>query len=195
MLFRSIFLGTNDISSSITEVFEDNLIYMVPRNIGLQNNLNAKTGRLSLNTSLGVNHAYPQNSQVRSFNSSTESDGSLSTVSQDGFSKWSRVCYNGSAGLDYDFNNYHNISSTIKINRFSNGGPGSSAILTNGYPSTNIRDMDMGFNNLDWNIDYRKTSKKEGEEFSVSAQLTTGRNTSDYSNRTVFLVSLKPSTA
>ncbi|WGQ09204.1 TonB-dependent receptor [Pedobacter gandavensis] len=31
---------TNDISSSITEVFEDNLIYMVPRNIGLQNNLN-----------------------------------------------------------------------------------------------------------------------------------------------------------
>lgn len=149
-------------------------------------NLNAKTGRLSLNTSLGVNHAYPQNSQVRSFNSSTESDGSLSTVSQDGFSKWSRVGYNGSAGLDYDFNNYHNISSTIKINRFSNGGPGSSAILTNGYPSTNIRDMDMGFNNLDWNIDYRKTSKKEGEEFSVSAQLTTGRNTSDYNNRTVF---------
>lgn len=149
-------------------------------------NLNAKTGRLSLNTSLGVNHAYPQNSQVRSLNSSTRPDGSLSTVSQDGFSKWSRVGYNGSAGLDYDFNNYHNISSTVKINRFSNGGPGSSAILTNGYPSTNIRDMDMGFNNLDWNIDYRKTSKKEGEEFSVSAQLTTGRNTSDYSNRTVF---------
>lgn len=149
-------------------------------------NLNAKTGRLSLNTSLGVNHAYPQNSQVRSLNSSIKPDGSLSTVSQDGFSKWSRVGYNGSAGLDYDFNNYHNISSTVKINRFSNGGPGSSAILTNGYPSTNIRDMDMGFNNLDWNIDYRKTSKKEGEEFSVSAQLTTGRNTSDYNNRTVF---------
>ncbi|MCX2451064.1 outer membrane beta-barrel family protein [Pedobacter sp. PLR] len=149
-------------------------------------NLNAKTGRLSLTGSLGVNHAYPQNSLVRSFNKSVLSDGSLSTVSQDGYSKWSRVGYNGSVGVDYDFNNYHNISSNVKINRFSNGGPGSSNVLTNGFPSVNIRDMDMGFNNLDWNIDYRKTSKKEGEEFSVSAQLTTGRNTSDYSNRTIF---------
>ncbi|MBC8987697.1 TonB-dependent receptor [Pedobacter sp. N36a] len=155
-------------------------------------NLNAKTGRLSLNTSLGVNHAYAQNSQVRSLNSFTLPDGSLSTVSQDGFSKWSRIGYNGSAGIDYDFNNYHNISSTVKINRFSNGGPGSSAILRNGVPSTNIRDMDMGFNNLDWNIDYRKTSKKEGEEFSVSAQLTTGRNTSDYTNRIIYEQAVTP---
>ncbi|WP_316751025.1 outer membrane beta-barrel family protein [Pedobacter gandavensis] len=149
-------------------------------------NLNAKTGRLSLTGSLGVNHAYPQNSLVRSFNQSVASDGSINTTSQEGYSKWSRLGYNGSVGLDYDFNNYHNISSNVKINRFSNGGPGSSNVLTNGFPSLNIRDMDMGFNNLDWNIDYRKTSKKEGEEFSVSAQLTTGRNTSDFSNRIIF---------
>ncbi|WP_316821697.1 TonB-dependent receptor domain-containing protein [Pedobacter gandavensis] len=149
-------------------------------------NLNAKTGRLSVTTSLGVNHAYPQNSLVKSFNSSVGSDGTLSTVSQDGYSKWSRIGYNGSAGLDYDFNNYHNISTNLKINRFSNGGPGRSNVLTNGFPSINIRDMDMGFNNLDWNIDYRKTSKKEGEEFSISAQLTAGRNTSDFMNKIVF---------
>ncbi|WP_316843035.1 outer membrane beta-barrel protein [Pedobacter gandavensis] len=31
---------TTDISSSITEVLQDNIIHMVPRNIGLQNNLN-----------------------------------------------------------------------------------------------------------------------------------------------------------
>lgn len=149
-------------------------------------NLNAKTGRLSLTGSLGVNHAYPQNSLVRSFNQSVSEDGSVRTTSQEGYSKWSRIGYNGSVGLDYDFNNYHNISSNVKINRFSNGGPGSSNVLSDGFPSVNIRDMDMGFNNLDWNIDYRKTSKKEGEEFSVSAQLTTGRNTSDFSNRIIF---------
>ena len=40
---------TTDISSSITEVLEDNIIYMVPRNIGLQNNLNLTvTQQLSL---------------------------------------------------------------------------------------------------------------------------------------------------
>lgn len=147
-------------------------------------NINAKTGRLGVTGSLGVNHAYPQNSKVNSLNTSLI-NGVPSSVSQNGFSKWSRVGYNGSGGLDYDFNNYNSISTNIKVNRFSNGGPGSSDVLTNGFPSKNIRDMDMGFNNLDWSVDYRKTTKKEGEEFSVSAQLSAGRNTSDFSNRTI----------
>ncbi|WP_073229674.1 TonB-dependent receptor domain-containing protein [Pedobacter caeni] len=149
-------------------------------------NLNAKTGRLSLTGSLGVNHAYPQNSKVLSSNILRDNTGKiLSSVLQNGFSKWSRVGYNGSAGLDYDFNNYHNISTNVKINRFSNGGPGESAVQIDTLLLKNIRDMDMGFNNIDWSVDYRKTSKKEGEEFSVSAQLSAGRNTSDFSNRTI----------
>jgi ferric enterobactin receptor len=144
-------------------------------------NLNVKTGRLAVTTNLGVNHAYPQSSRIDNFNSSTI-NGATNTVSQSGFSKWSRVGYNGSAGLDYDLNGYNNFSTNVKFNSFSNGGPGSSDILVNQVLSRNIRDMDMGFNNVDWTADYRKTTKKEGEEFSVSAQLTAGRNTSDFSN-------------
>lgn len=147
-------------------------------------NLNAKSGRLSLTTNLGLNHAYPQKSRVISDNSSVN-NGVTNTVLQDGYSNWSRLGYNGSAGLDYDFNNYNNFSTNVKFNRFSNGGPGSSNVLINGDPSQNIRDMDMTFNNVDWSVDYRKTSKKEGEEFSVSAQLSAGRNSSDFSNRLI----------
>jgi ferric enterobactin receptor len=143
-----------------------------------------KTGRLAVTTSLGVNHAYPQNSNVVVFNSSTL-NGVTNTVNQNGFSKWSRVGYNGSAGLDYDLNGYNNFTTNVKLNSFSNGGPGSSDIYVNQDFSKNIRDMDMGFKNMDWTMDYRKTSKLEGEEFSVSAQLSTGRNTSDFSNRFV----------
>ncbi|TKC65044.1 TonB-dependent receptor [Pedobacter hiemivivus] len=145
-------------------------------------NLNVKTGRLAVNGSLGLNQAYPQNSKVVIFNSATV-EGVTNTTLQDGYSKWSRVGYNGSLGLDYDFNGYNNISTTAKMNRFSNGGPGSSVITRNNMVSTNIRDMDMSFNNLDWNVDYRKTTKRDGEEFSVSAQLSAGRNGSDFSNR------------
>ncbi|WP_316791689.1 outer membrane beta-barrel family protein [Pedobacter frigoris] len=145
-------------------------------------NLNVKTGRLAVTTSLGVNHAYPQNSSVVTLNNSVV-NGESNTISQNGFSKWSRLGYNGSAGLDYDLNGYNNFSTNVKINNFSNGGPGSSDVLVNGVFSQNIRDMDMSFNNLDWSADYRKTSKREGEEFSVSAQLSTGRNGSDFSNR------------
>jgi len=144
-------------------------------------NLNVKTGRLALTTSLGVNHAYPQKSSVVTFNSSTL-NGVTSTVNQNGFSDWSRVGYNGSAGLDYDLNAYNNFTTNVKLNSFSNGGPGHSDIDINGLLSQNTRDMDMSFKNLDWTMDYRKTSKREGEEFSVSAQLSTGRNGSDFSN-------------
>jgi ferric enterobactin receptor len=144
-------------------------------------NISAKTGRLSVTGSAGLNQAYPQKSKVVTFNSATV-EGVTNTTLQDGYSDWSRVGYNGSLGLDYDFNAYNNISTTAKVNRFSNGGPGRSDITRNGVASVNLRDMDMSFNNLDWNMDYRKTSKTEGEEFSVSAQLSTGRNGSDFSN-------------
>ncbi|RYF12874.1 MAG: TonB-dependent receptor, partial [Flavobacteriales bacterium] len=140
-------------------------------------NLTAKTNRLSVNAALGGSYAYPQNSRVSFLN---ETAGT--TTFQDGFSKWARPGYNGSFGVDYDINAYNNISSTIKYNDFSNGGPGEANININGLALQNISDMDMGFNNMDWNVDYKRTSKKAGEEFSISGQLSQGRNTTEFSN-------------
>ncbi|WP_316797736.1 TonB-dependent receptor domain-containing protein [Pedobacter frigidisoli] len=151
-------------------------------------NLTAKTGRLSVNTSLGTNLAYAQDSRVL-FENNTRIDSltktSINSIRQDGVSKWSRNGYNGSFGADYDFNAYNNLSSTIKYNNFSNGGPGKADYILNGVPLKNISNMDMGFNNLDWNVDYKHTSKKEGEEFTISGQLSSGRNTTDFENEIV----------
>ncbi|MCZ4245546.1 TonB-dependent receptor domain-containing protein [Pedobacter punctiformis] len=149
-------------------------------------NLTAKTGRLSVNTSLGTNLAYAQNSQTSFVTNTQYNDGTFNNLSQDGFSKWSRNGYNGSLGLDYDFNAYNNISSNVKFNHFSNGGPGASVYnISNNAGNiiaNNISDMDMTFNNMDWNVDYKKTSKKEGEEFTISGQLSTGRTPTSFSN-------------
>ncbi|WP_461788491.1 TonB-dependent receptor [Pedobacter sp.] len=154
-------------------------------------NLTAKSGRFSANTALGGMYAYPQDSRVVFFNQLPQrQQGSVtvpaSEVLQDGTSAWKREMFNGSLGLDYDFNAYNNISTNAKYNRFYNGGPGSSLIttrtggtVTNG---TNTSSTDMTNNNLDWNLDYRKTSKKQGEEFSIAGQLTQGRNINDFSN-------------
>ncbi|MGF1923593.1 MAG: outer membrane beta-barrel family protein, partial [Bacteroidia bacterium] len=142
----------------------------------------AKTGRLSANTALGGNYAYAQSSRVVMLNQTTLNNGAVNTISQDGFSKWGRDGFNGSLGLDYDFNAYNNISTNAKFNRFSNGGPGESDYIINGIASKNISNMDMTMNNLDWNMDYKKTSKKVGEEFSISAQLSTGRTPQTFSN-------------
>ena len=145
-------------------------------------NLTAKTGRLSMNTALGGNYAYAQESKVIMLNETKLNNGSTNIISQNGFSKWERNGFNGSLGLDYDFNAYNNFSTTAKFNRFSNGGPGQSDYIINGVMSKNISDMEMAMNNLDWNMDYKKTSKKVGEEFSISAQLSTGRTPQTFSN-------------
>jgi len=151
-------------------------------------NLTAKTGRLSINTSLGTNLAYAQKSRVQ-FENNTRIDSLTKTtynnILQDGYSKWSRNGYNGSVGVDYDFNAYNNLSSNLKYNNFSNGGPGSADYIINGVPLVNKSDMDMGFSNFDWNVDYKHTTKKEGEEFTISGQLSTGRNTTEFQNEIV----------
>lgn len=141
-------------------------------------NLTTKTGRFSANTALGGMLAFPQETRTVFYNKLTTGD-----VLQDGTADWSRIMYNGSLGLDYDFNAYNNVSTNVKYNRFSNGGPGESTILMNNLlTGRSITDMEMANNNLDWNLDYRRTSKKQGEEFSVAGQLTSGRNSNDFSN-------------
>ncbi|MBY0244853.1 MAG: outer membrane beta-barrel family protein, partial [Sphingobacteriaceae bacterium] len=145
-------------------------------------NLTAKTGRLSVNSSLGGNYAYPQKSIVNVTNQSFVNNIKTSEITQNGYSNWNRNGINGSVGMDYDFNAYNNISSNLKVNRFNNGGPGESDYVINGVPAKNISDMNMSFNNLDWNVDYKKTTKNEGEEFSISGQISTGRTPNFFSN-------------
>ncbi len=145
-------------------------------------NLTAKTGRLSMNTALGTDLAYPQTTGVDFLNTTTLANGNSSSVSQNGLSDWSRQLFNGSFGLDYDFNAYHNISTNAKYTHFYNGGPGEASLLVNNNTAKNISNTDMGNSNLDWNVDYRKTSKRAGEEFSIAGQLSAGRNTNDFTN-------------
>ncbi|WP_316772760.1 outer membrane beta-barrel family protein [Pedobacter frigiditerrae] len=145
-------------------------------------NLTAKTGRLSVNTALGTQLAYPQESRVV-FRNQTTTNNVTTDILQDGTSDWTREAYNGSLGLDYDFNAYNNISTNAKYTRFYNGGPGRSGIFTNNVQSGKIvSSTDMSNGNLDWNMDYKLTTKKQGEEFSVSGQLTSGKNTNEFSN-------------
>jgi outer membrane receptor for ferrienterochelin and colicin len=141
-------------------------------------NLTAKSGRFSANTALGGFYAFPQETRTTFFNKTSTGE-----VLQNGLSDWKRQGFNGSLGLDYDFNAYNNLSTNAKFNGFYNGGTSSSDIFINNVASgNNLGDNDMANNNLDWNLDYRRTSKKQGEEFSVSGQLTQGRNTNEFLN-------------
>jgi outer membrane receptor protein involved in Fe transport len=145
-------------------------------------NLTAKTNRLSVNTALGSQLQYPQSSTVDFVNTTKIGSGAASTVFQSGLSDWTRQLFNGSLGVDYDFNAYNNISSNAKYTHFYNGGPGEASLNINGGSAKNSSSTDMGNTNIDWNMDYKKTSKKAGEEFSISGQYTNGKNSNDFTN-------------
>ncbi len=145
-------------------------------------NLTARSGRLSVNGNLASNVAYAQDSRVDVINNTLFTDGSTNNIAQKGITKWNRGSYNGGLGVDYDVNAYNNISSTAKFTRFTNGGPGTADYIINTLPAINSSQIDLTKNNIDWNVDYIRTFKKEGEEFSLSGQLSTSTSPTTISN-------------
>lgn len=149
--------------------------------------LNVKKGRLSINTNLGGQYAIPQNTRVILENDNYTANTSLL---QDGFTRAKRYTYNGGFGLDYDINGYNSISTNIKYTNFSNGSNGSLGVLSRIQDSisnySRYSKNNVSFGNVDWSADYRRTFKKEGEEFNLSGQASFGRNTTEYDTYNVF---------
>ncbi|HEY0177336.1 MAG TPA: outer membrane beta-barrel protein, partial [Pedobacter sp.] len=149
--------------------------------------LNIKKGRLAINTNFGGQYAIPQNTKVVLENDDYTANTSLI---QDGFTRAKRYSYNAGFGLDYDINGYNSISTNIKYTNFSNGSDGSLGVQSRTQDSIlhylRYSKNDASLSNLDWSADYRKTFKKEGEEFDVSGQASFGRNTTEFDTHSVF---------
>lgn len=143
--------------------------------------LNAKKGRFGLNTSFGGNYSWPAASII-----SFSSQGNGFSNTQSGENETERLSGNGSIGIDYDFNNYNSISSTLKLSRYSFGTDGTNAVLSetiagiNSYNRTT--NSDFAVTNYDWNNDFTHKFKKAGQEYSIAAQYTRGKNNNDYTS-------------
>ncbi|WP_158797616.1 outer membrane beta-barrel family protein [Pedobacter sp. L105] len=144
--------------------------------------LNAKKGRLGITSNFGGQYAIPQNTKYVALN---DYDASNTSILQDGYTRAKRYGYNGSFGLDYDINAYNNLSTNVKYNNFSNGSNGTFDVTQSVGDSISkyqrFSENKYRLNNIDWSADYRRTFKKEGEEFTVSGQASFGRNTTGYS--------------
>jgi outer membrane receptor for ferrienterochelin and colicin len=143
--------------------------------------LNSRQGRLGITSNVGVQYAIPQNTRLALLN---ENYLQNTTLAQNGFTRAKRYGGNGSVGVDYDFNNYNSISTNIKFNRFENGSDGSLDVVNttpSGTSNYSRFTKNTGIvNNVDWSADYRKTTKRDGEEFTVSGQASFGRNTNKF---------------
>lgn len=144
--------------------------------------LNIKKGRLAVSANAGGQYAIPQDTRVEILNDNY----ALNTrTTQSGYTRAKRYAYNGGFGLDYDINGYNSLSTNVKYTKFSTGSDGSFGITgpINGVTTNYLRtsDQDNGVSNVDWSADYRRTTKKAGEEFTLSGQASFGRNTTNYS--------------
>lgn len=149
--------------------------------------LNVKKGRLSVNTNFGGQYAIPQNTKVVLQNDNYNLNTALL---QEGFTRAKRYSYNGSFGLDYDINGYNSLSTTVKYTDFSNSSDGSLGVRSSTQDTVlnylRYSKNDATFRNIDWSADYRRTFRKEGEEFNLSGQASFGRNTTEYNTYNVF---------
>lgn len=149
--------------------------------------LNTRQGRLGVTSNIGVQYAIPQDTRVELLNENYNLNTSLL---QEGTTKSKRWGGNGNVGVDYDINNYNSLSTSLKYNRFETGNDGMLGVLSRAgsVESAFSRESnsEASMSNFDWTADYRRTSKREGEEFSISGQASFGRNVNDFVTRYVY---------
>ncbi len=144
-------------------------------------NLNIKKGRFGFSSNAGGYYSWPAESII-----DFKSNGAGYSNTQSGNNTTDRLSGNGSVGLDYDFNTYNSISSTLKFSRFSFGTDGANNAISQigNKISSYIRTTNNSFgaNNYDWNNDFTHKFKKEGQQYSLAAQYTRGTNNNDYTS-------------
>jgi outer membrane receptor protein involved in Fe transport len=150
-------------------------------------NVNYKQNRLSLSANLGSNFAWPQTSLVdlRNVSNGKLANGSIGEIRrvQSTSAETKRYGTIGSLTAGYDFNNFNSITSTFRVNGGGFKTDGNTFNTNNSLNDTiyNSRNLSKAtFSGFDWNADYTRKFKKEGEELTFAGQWSHSKITSDF---------------
>lgn len=145
-------------------------------------NLSIKQNRLAISGNFGGNFTWPQETPT---NNSQINLLSHDTTLQNSMSRIKRYAYTGSGELNYDFNNYNAIHSSIRFNQGGfnvTGHTDSHSFNTDGPTQAYSADNDSKtvFGGFDWIGDYTHKFKKEGHEITLSGEWSHSKTTVDY---------------
>lgn len=147
-------------------------------------NLNIKKGRLGITGNMGGNGSWPQTTEME-VNSVKPADGSP-IFAQKSTSETSRLGYRGSVGMDYDFNSFNAVTSTLNFTRFRHKFEGdiNSVRYLNNNPvdASSSTDREFSMRGIDWTSDFTHKFKTQGHELSFAAQFTENKNLQDYTS-------------
>ncbi len=149
---------------------------------------NQKKGRLSTHGSIGISKSFPRNA-TSDYYREDYINGMTRKLSQTGISNREHVGAYGSGGLEFEFNESSSINSSLNFHKFDMNRTTNTQIyysdpiylLEQEYMRTNIGETES--NSIDWNTDYLKKFKKEGQELFIAFQYN-NRDRNEYTKNT-----------
>ena len=184
----------------INIILKDNKVKGINGNVNLSVGTRFENGSFNLNlrnNDFGVNAFFSGNAQLSSRtpnsqnrNSSDTSSKTTSYLLQDGYTDFERNGYRAGLGFDWNINKKNNVSGSASYNQFGNS---SKAILNQeqyveDYSSTVLQDVkgyrnsnsNSSVNSMDFNLNYRKSFKKEGQELNLAYVSSYGKPNSNF---------------
>jgi len=184
----------------INIILKDNKVKGINGNVSLTAGTRFENGSLNLafkNNNFGVNAFFSGNAQLSSRTPSSQDRTSTDTSSktnthlvQDGYTDFQRNGYRTGLGFDWSLNKKNAVTGSFSYNNFANKSVGviNQEQFIQNYSTLAFQDI-KGFRNsgsqssvasVDWNLSYKKTFKKEGQELSLDYVSSNGVPKSSY---------------
>ncbi len=184
----------------INIILKENRMQGVNGNVSLSAGSRLENGSVNLNlrhNNFGVNVFFSGNAQLTSktpnFQDRLSTDTSAKTTThliQNGYSNFFRNSYQSGIGFDWNITKQDNLTASLSYHDFSNHNEGltnqaqlTQDFLGNKLPiDSTIRNFENQTHvySVDWDLNYTKKFKKEGQELSIMYTASYGKPNSDY---------------
>lgn len=178
----------------INIILKDNNAQGINGNVNLSAGTRQENGSVNLNIkrgNFGVSAFFSGNAQVntRTLNSnnrtSADAAGNLNLLKQEGYNDFRRNGYQGGLSFDWELTKKDNLTASLGYNHFGNRSSGltDQEQLVQGVSDVfSLRNSANQFNarTYDWNLNYKKTFAKEGQELNILYAASSGNNQSEY---------------
>ncbi len=196
----------------INIILKDNKVKGFNGNTNLSAGTRFETGSMNLsvrNNNFGMNAFFGGNAQLTSHTPNSQDRTSTDVTSQtnthlvqNGSTDFQRNGYNTGVGFDWSMNKMNNLTGSITYNQFSNQNvntlnqeqvtkDNTSVVLTDIVGSRYSKN-NSSVGSMDWNLNYKKTFKKEGQELTASYVSSYGIPNSNYVQTQSYAGSLTP---
>ena len=166
-------------------------------------NFNMRHNNFGMNAYFGGNTILK--SQVPSSQNRVTNDtvaNQISTLSQNGVSEFQRHGLRSGIGFDWDISKHDIITGSVSYNNFGNESSGltnqkenikslSDSLLSDIYTLRNSLNHSR-FSSIDWNLDYKRKFKKEGQELDILYNASHGTPYSNYTQTQSYLELTSP---